>query len=123
MRQSSIFKEAGVAPDHFMPRQISLADPMTQWLYPASPIMTGRLLRQTLWKGRCRQLLTSPGGVNETRDCILQMWRRQARTNQHVPWRLFLDQFQKEGANLALALKYTRIHLLNYNQPAETQMD
>lgn len=58
------------------------------------------------------------------RDCILQMWRRQwTRTNQHVPCHLFLNQIQKEGANLPLALKYTRIHLLNDQQPAETQMD
>lgn len=28
-----------------------------------------------------------------------------------------------EGANLALAVTYTRIHLLGYKQPAETQMD
>jgi len=26
----------------------------------------------------------------------------------------FLDQFQKEGANPALALTYTRMHLLKY---------
>lgn len=57
-------------------------------------------------------------------DRILQMWwRHRARTNQHMLCRLFLEQLQKEGANLALALKYTRIHLLHYYQPAETQMD
>lgn len=38
-------------------------------------------------------------------DCILQMWRRQARTNQHVPCHLFLDQIQKEGANLSLGFE------------------
>jgi len=36
MRQSSIFKEVGVAPDPFMPRQIAAADPMTQWLLSCS---------------------------------------------------------------------------------------
>lgn len=45
------------------------------------------------------------------------------RVSQHVPCLLFLDHFQKKGVNPALALKYTRIHLLNYYQLAETQMD
>lgn len=35
----------------------------------------------------------------------------------------FWTTSKKEGANPALALRYTRIHLLNYHQLAETQMD
>lgn len=59
MRQSSIFKEAGVAPDHFMPRQITLADPMTQCLYAAALAITGWLLSQAILKGRCYRIRTS----------------------------------------------------------------
>lgn len=115
MRQSSIFKEAGVAPDHFMPRQIALADPMTQWLYPCSSHYDWMAAQASTSERKVPSDPHFPRGVNETRDRIL---RRLAPLSLvpvdtcHAAF--YLEQFQKECANLALALRYTRIHLLDY---------
>lgn len=77
MRLSSIFKEAGVAPDHFMPRQIAFADPMTQWLYPAAPHHDRMAAQASHFReSQASHFPHFPRGVNETRDCIL--WRRRA---------------------------------------------
>lgn len=89
-----------MAPDYFMPRQdtVAVADPVAQWLYSAALIITARLLPQI---SNFLKVQMKPC------DQILQWLHCWAQTGQHVPHCLFLDVFQKEGENLALALRFT----------------
>lgn len=105
--------EAGEAPHHFIPRQPSL----TWW-------HTGLIPQLSFWHLEM-QMPSDPllaRGVNETSDHVLQRWWRQCPGIRTCFSRRNLERIQKKGANLALALICPWIHLLNYPQPAGTQM-